>query len=201
MVVIKKYHEETTGRILLEMKELLTGQLRKLRIDGVATDQVYRHLTHPHGNYGIALISIDGISDPYVNEVFYAHSKVGNPEAVLQSFLTHGIKFTPLGPVTQRFETLWVKNDNGNEYLFNGTGKPISQAEEIKANKDDFFNRNVCSESKILEYINLKLNNDRTLTGTIHIFTEKHPCLSCQGVIDEFVSVYNNLNITVYHER
>ncbi|PGN04347.1 deaminase domain-containing protein [Priestia megaterium] len=200
MLDIKKCHDDLTGTMLVGMKNLLFAQMRSRKLGGIATTKQYRMVTLPTGNYGIAFIDIDTLSDSHINQVFYAHSKIGNPDA--GDFSADGIKFTPLksAPNLQRFPTLWVKNDNGNELLYNGHGRPTSPGEEYDADEDDYYDRKVCTESKILEYIHSKVGENGTVEGTIHMFTERYPCRSCMGVLKEFVKLYQKINVTVYYE-
>ncbi|PGN62203.1 hypothetical protein CN978_25060 [Priestia megaterium] len=201
MVSIKQCNDNATGRMLQGMRGVIHNQVRDLRIDNIISDGVYRKLADAIGNYGIAFINITGISPPYINEVLFAHSKVGKPNSKLETFSTHGMKFIPLAFGPQRFDTLWVrKNEDRSESAYKNTGS-LTRAEQIDANDNDYLKRNVCAESKILEYIYTILHNQQPVSGTIHMFTDKHPCISCQGVIKTFGSLYSNLNITVYYDR
>ena len=65
----------------------------------------------------------------------------------------------------------------------------------------DGWDRCVDVESKILEYINLKLKGIKNPTGTIKLFTDYPPCPSCKGVIEQFINKYPNIKIEVIYER
>ncbi|GAB1786100.1 deaminase domain-containing protein [Priestia megaterium] len=208
----KKCYGETTGALLMDLRKYLVNQIYTLQGLGVVnnspngiTGAMVNLLTDPSGNYGIALMDIDGITDPYQNELLFAHSKIGNPLVLgknsmpaLRSILTHGIKFTPLYHDKQKFTTLYLNNGN----LYKETGMP-KQHEINDANRTGYTNRNVCSESKILEYIYQKLKKnhktEHTITGKIHIYTDRYPCPSCQYVIKQFEDIYRKLNVIVYY--
>jgi hypothetical protein len=56
---------------------------------------------------------------------------------------------------------------------------------------------NVDSEVKILEDIASGLPSDAR--GTINLFTERPPCPSCRGVIDQFRERFPNITVNVTH--
>ena len=72
-------------------------------------------------------------------------------------------------------------------------------------NTIDSFDRGVDTESKILEEIahELGFNKfkvDESVTGTIYVFTERKPCLSCEGVINKFKKMFPNVNLYVVYQ-
>ena len=55
------------------------------------------------------------------------------------------------------------------------------------------------SESQILEYYRQQLQNNPVAEGTIRLFTERHPCPTCVGVINQFVEKFPNIQLYVYY--
>jgi hypothetical protein len=53
------------------------------------------------------------------------------------------------------------------------------------------------SEVKILE--DIARNWPRDARGTINLFTERPPCPSCRGVIDQFREMFPNITVNVTH--
>ncbi|TQN30188.1 putative deaminase of polymorphic toxin system [Haloactinospora alba] len=51
------------------------------------------------------------------------------------------------------------------------------------------------SEVKLLEDIDSRISKDST--GTIEMYTERPPCISCQNVVDQFISKYPGIDIKV----
>jgi hypothetical protein len=48
------------------------------------------------------------------------------------------------------------------------------------------------SENKLLDWLGTKLLTDPTTSGTATLYSERPPCDSCSGVIDQFVRKFGN---------
>ncbi|MYM87485.1 hypothetical protein GTP91_09865, partial [Rugamonas sp. FT82W] len=59
------------------------------------------------------------------------------------------------------------------------------------------LNRSIDSEAKILNNIAQQLGENRYVTGTIDLLTERPPCLSCSNVIQLFKAKYPNIKVNV----
>jgi hypothetical protein len=57
--------------------------------------------------------------------------------------------------------------------------------------------RDIDTEAKILNNVAEKLGNNRSVSGTINLLTERAPCLSCSSVIRQFEAKYPNIKVTV----
>lgn len=84
------------------------------------------------------------------------------------------------------FDTKFVNNDN----VENGEGA---------------YDRTEDSEVKLLEDIAHRLNMkkgtiDETMEGTIYLATDRAPCLSCSGVIDQFQKMFPNVKVVVIYK-
>ena len=60
------------------------------------------------------------------------------------------------------------------------------------------FDRSIDTEAKILEEIAEQIGDNYSKAGSIKLFTERTPCESCLGVIQQFKNRYPNIEITVY---
>jgi hypothetical protein len=63
----------------------------------------------------------------------------------------------------------------------------------------NIWNRDVDSESKILEYFSTTFGNG--MSGNINLYTRKIPCLSCDSVIYRFLHDNPDVNLDVYFEE
>lgn len=57
--------------------------------------------------------------------------------------------------------------------------------------------RDTDSEYKILEVLASKYDQNRDITGTVYLFTERSPCDSCKAVIQQFKERFPKINVTV----
>lgn len=57
------------------------------------------------------------------------------------------------------------------------------------------------TEGKIMEELASQLGDNWNASGTIDIFTERNPCQSCSGVMDQFQERYPNIRLNVYYDK
>lgn len=64
-------------------------------------------------------------------------------------------------------------------------------------------NRDVDSEAKLLEEINYRLLNKppENRGADIFMFTEREPCISCEGVVQQFAQIHPYIKLIVYYEK
>ena len=65
-------------------------------------------------------------------------------------------------------------------------------------NGENAFSRTVDTEYKIFTDIANSIPN-RTVSGTVVIYTELKPCVSCDTVISQFSEMYPNVKITILY--
>nr|WP_255298280.1 deaminase domain-containing protein [Brevibacillus dissolubilis] len=63
----------------------------------------------------------------------------------------------------------------------------------------DNYQRALDAEAKILEEISLLLGNNFKAHGTINLYTENYPCVSCYGVIEQFKTRYPYVTLEVFY--
>jgi len=61
--------------------------------------------------------------------------------------------------------------------------------------------RSTDAESRLIENLIVKCNNETIGSGHINIYTLFEPCLSCSGKIKEFLKNNLNVDINVYYDR
>lgn len=59
--------------------------------------------------------------------------------------------------------------------------------------------RDLDTEYKILEEISARHADNPKVKGTVSLFTERYPCLSCTGVIEQFQRKFPNIMLDVTH--
>lgn len=57
------------------------------------------------------------------------------------------------------------------------------------------------TEGKIMEELASQLGDNWNSSGTIDIFTDRNPCPSCSGVMDQFQERYPNIRLNVYYNK
>ncbi len=132
----------------------------------------------PVGNAGAAITDIDGVTDE-----IKAYSKYNN--SIYNSNLNHEYSYN-FGKDNRIFDTKAVNSDN----IVDGPNA---------------FNRAVDSESKILEDIAHQLGYnkftiDETIQGNVYLVTERAPCPSCTGVIEQFEKMFPNVKVHVKYK-
>lgn len=75
----------------------------------------------------------------------------------------------------------------------------LSVDSKDRVSTETSWNRNVDTEFKILEEINLLLEGDKASTGTITLYTDLPPCSSCKYVIEQFKEKYPKIKIDVLY--
>lgn len=133
------------------------------------------------GNIGIADIEING-----EKFTLKAHSRINTKANLdkLDSSIQDGIVLEPdlTNPDTPTFKVLKINN-----------------AGEIDGEHSYF--RFADTEYKIISELAKKIGDNWNTKGTINLFTERNPCRSCSGVIDQFQDRYPNIKINVYYDE
>lgn len=132
----------------------------------------------PVGNAGAAITDIDGVTEEIIS-----YSKYNN--SISSSNLNHDYSYN-FGKENRIFDTTAVNSDNV-------IGGPNA------------FNRAVDTESKILEDIAHQLGYnkftvDNTIKGNVYLITERAPCPSCLGVIEQFEKMFPNVKVQVTYK-
>ena len=81
---------------------------------------------------------------------------------------------------------------------FVGQGETKFESLKLPNKKGDFIDRRVDSEYKILSNLADQLGSNRQAKGQVTIFTERPACLSCLGVVDQFIKRYPNIKVNVF---
>ena len=68
-------------------------------------------------------------------------------------------------------------------------------------NSPTAFLRDRDSEFKILHDISKLLEGETSDRGTIQLYTDLTPCISCRGVIEEFCKKFPNVKVEVMHNN
>ena len=121
------------------------------------------------GNVGVADINVTGFTGEI--KAFSKYGNFKNPN-IVDGFATEFIN--------GKFKTLKV---NGRGEI-DGVGS---------------WARSVDTESKILESIASKLGDNYAASGTIDLFTELPPCISCKGVIEQFEKMYPKIKVNIFN--
>ncbi|MED1409797.1 deaminase domain-containing protein [Bacillus paramycoides] len=181
------YLRNPRGRLMKEQIDTIHSYIDALYFQDNISNTLRRKLIG--GNFGVAMFEIDKLG----GEVLFAHSKIDVslneeiPQHEPNSFQNYYNNFVPLLK-TRDFKTLMINSKGKEETEENGA-----------------WDREIDTESKLLEYINKKIteaNLPKTTRGTIHLFTELPPCKSCEGVIKEFIEKYSNcIEIELYVRR
>ena len=132
---------------------------------------------YPIGNVGVSISDIHG-----VEKEIKAYSKYNNIISVnnISGYACERLQGERI------YKTLFVNSQN-------------------QINTVNAYDRSVDTESKILEEIAHKLGYnkfkvDESVTGTIYIFTERKPCLSCEGVINKFKEMFPNIKLFIIYQ-
>lgn len=91
-----------------------------------------------------------------------------------------------------------LKADSGPTPRPGGVGlpeKPMFETVETPVG----HRRDLDSEYKILEEVAARHTDNPNVTGTVNLFTERPPCPSCTGVIDQFQRKFPNITLDVTH--
>jgi filamentous hemagglutinin len=64
----------------------------------------------------------------------------------------------------------------------------------------DAFPRDTDGEFKLLEGVARRLVKNPNVRGSIDLFSEKPPCRSCSGAVEQFNSLYPNVELRVFSE-
>lgn len=121
------------------------------------------------GNFAYAKANIEGVS----KTDYFAHSAINTEIPSVQG---SGISIQPEHDI---FNALNVNSSN----VING---------------ENAFSRTVDTEYKIFTDIANSIPN-RTVSGTVVIYTELKPCVSCDTVISQFSEMYPNVKITILY--
>ncbi len=143
----------------------------KNKIDDILT----RSQSRTSGNVGTATIDIDGVS-----KEMNAFSKFDDVTDIGK------------GSFTNQQSLDYIESEN--IVLLKNESDRVFDTSVVKD-----FDREVDTESKILEEIASQLGNNRDATGTIDLFTTREPCASCRGVMSQFMDRYPNIEINIYH--
>jgi len=129
-------------------------------------------------NFAWAKANIKGLR----KKEYYAHSRVqslSNYSWRVRRRIS-GISPHPLQK-TARFETLYV-DFKGN------IGGPNA------------IPRHYDTEYKIMEDIAARLSTNTAIKGDIQLYTDLIPCVSCRGVMRQFLAIYTNIEIEVLYD-
>lgn len=123
------------------------------------------------GNYGVALYQVNNMEG-----ILFAHSQV----SIVTDSLAQSKEFVPIKE-EKKFETL-----------------SVNRKQEI--NGENSFDREVDTESKLLEEIAFRIEHEKKPEGTVMLYTDRYPCISCEFVIKEFKEMFSEINICVYYK-
>ncbi len=128
-------------------------------------------------NFGWAWAEIEGLD----KKEYYAHSSIQSLDGFSRQVARRlkGMSFSP-EKGKGRFTTLFV------DYLGNIDGP-------------NALPRWFDTEYKMLEDIASRLPNS-SVAGSIRLYTNLEPCLSCRGVMEQFLEAYPNIEMTVFYE-
>lgn len=124
------------------------------------------------GNFAYSEVNI-AIVD---KKQYFAHSSVNS---MIPSVEGSGIS---VKPESSPFNPMYVNSKN----IVNGEGAWL---------------RDVDTEYKILSEIQSRLGSNFEATGSIKLYTELEPCLSCQSVIKKFKEMYPNIRIEIIYSK
>ncbi|WP_082337751.1 deaminase domain-containing protein [Lysinibacillus sp. FJAT-14745] len=104
-----------------------------------------------------------------------------------------------LKPEFKAHSRIHKENEGGFSYVV-GEGKFPAKSVNQKGETDvpGAFLRVNDTERKILEDISRQLGDDKTVKGTIDLFTELPACGSCTDIILRFRKEYPNIKLNVY---
>jgi hypothetical protein len=127
-------------------------------------------------NFAWARVEIEGLD----KKEFYAHSRIQGLDKMSKREAKRNRDISPLPPKeTAQFTTLFV------DYMGNiGGPKAIP--------------RHFDTEYKILEDVAARLS-DSSAKGSVLLYTDLEPCLSCRGVMKQFLAIYTNVEMTVLY--
>ena len=120
------------------------------------------------GNFGAAVIDVPG-----VQPLMAASSKLQK------------------GDLDKRVDTL------GKAGFVAQVEKPTFSAFTVEDARGRTIHRSVDTENKILNNIAAQLGNNTNAKGTINLFTEREPCLSCSMNISQFRQRYPNIELKI----
>ena len=131
-------------------------------------------------NFAYANVEISGLE----KTEFFSHSKIQtlDKKNKIEEDVAKRLQDISLKPQVEEFKTLNVDGDG------------IIDAEGA-------WNRNVDTEFKILEEINIRLNGNADAVGKITLYTDLYPCLSCQYVITQFKEKYPKVDISIIYKE
>ncbi len=128
------------------------------------------------GNMGIADITIEGNKQKMV-----AHSQINTIDDI-----------NALDPsIREDFVGL-----NSNRTFIH---RAVNNFNEIDG--EGAYTRIWDTEGKIMEELALQLGDNWNANGTIDLFTDRNPCPSCSGVMDQFQERYPNITINVFYDK
>ena len=154
-------------------KDRIKGRLKEI-VKKARRDDIKKFF--PSGNVAAAIVDIKGEERRAKGE-YKAYSRFDGIDG-----------YSPMYSGDDKiFETLYV-NDADKE---NGIGS---------------FDREVDSEVKILENITHDLGYqefcvDETVHGSVYLITERIPCPSCKGVLDQFEKMFPNVDVVVIYTQ
>ena len=129
-------------------------------------------------NFAWAKADIKGLP----KKEYYAHSRIQDLSNYSWRIRRRISGISPKPPQeTARFETLFV-DFKGN------IGGP------------DAIPRYYDTEYKIIEDIAARLSTNTAVSGNIQLYTDLIPCVSCRGVMRQFLAVYTNIEIEVLYD-
>lgn len=132
-------------------------------------------------NFGSAILNYNGDQERFV-----AFSKLDSNE-----------DWSSILPNVHTLLVDWDIAEKKENPIFNTT----SIDELGNVDTENAFNRNVCTESKIIESIASILENDRGINGTLDLYTDRRPCQSCETVISTFSNHYPLINIKTFYAK
>ncbi|WP_171720920.1 deaminase domain-containing protein [Paenibacillus phytohabitans] len=189
---LELFHSKSTGVMLYEVKRAYMGFLLSLisKSYGLKPDELQ---SFTKGNFGAAIMKIDG-REEFNNMILMSHSKIqGLDSSGLNKLNKYNFKFCPINEKPY-YSTQFV---NKARQIYSGQTTTIKEQKE--AQEFGYTNRNVDSESKIIEYLHKLFRGDFNISGEIDIYTDLFPCPSCSDVINNFATNYSNIRLTVYY--
>jgi filamentous hemagglutinin len=82
-----------------------------------------------------------------------------------------------------------------------GKSTDIFESSKVPTAAGFMVDRALDSEAKILNNIALRIGENKSITGTITLLTEREPCVSCSAIIEKFREKYPNIKLSILHNN
>ena len=104
----------------------------------------------------------------------------------------------PLMAASSKVQTVGVNSELAKKGFVGQVANPTFKSFTIENSAGRPIDRITDTESKILNNVAQALGNNFSARGTINLFTERQPCVSCSINIEQFRSRYPNITLNVF---